>query len=253
MYVYGWTKVCRIAGKTAATSLVLFCTGLSSAAEPADEDAWETAAEPPSEPATPETPSPAEPPQDTTAPAVTFANASPATSDPTADTTTPGSEPAKGERKVEKRVLHGFRLGYLHISNYDKRIPDDDGTCDDCSIKDRYGLRTPHQFLLGYEVMGRLVGHGWLNVLLVGNLLVSGLEQSKFLPSANFLIGFELDQSFQVGVGTNLTLERDKPAHMVLAAGWTPRVGSFHVPIHAFFVPDVDQNHRSGMTVGVNW
>jgi hypothetical protein len=154
---------------------------------------------------------------------------------------------------IQRRILHGFRMGYLYVTNFDQPTNTDDPDCPKCSLKERYGMRTPHQFLIGYEIMGRLIGHGWLNVVLVGNVLVSGLEQSKAWPSANALIGFELDHSFQVGVGANLTLEKDKPAHMVMAAGWTPLIGSFYVPVHAFFVPDVDGNHRMGATVGVNW
>jgi hypothetical protein len=173
-------------------------------------------------------------------------------SDPVADRPSDGAEDAT-EREVEKRVLHGFRLGYLFLMNHDKPVPSSDVDCPDCSLAERYDIRTPHQFLIGYEVMGRLVGHDWLNVLVVGNVLVSGIEQSKFFPSANLLIGFELDQSFQLGVGANFTVEEDKAAHMVLAAGWTPRAGSFYVPVHAFFIPDVDDNHRLGFTVGVNW
>ena len=73
------------------------------------------------------------------------------------------------------------------------------------------------------------------------------------MPSANMLLGFEFDQSFQTGVGINLVPVRDKPAHMVLAAGWTPRMGEMYLPLHFFFIPDVDQNHRLGVTVGVNW
>ena len=66
---------------------------------------------------------------------------------------------------------------------------------------------------------------------------------------------FRVRSFFQIGVGPNLGPgpERDKPAHMVIAGGWTPQVGSFNVPVHAFFIPDVDENHRLGMTVGVNW
>jgi hypothetical protein len=177
----------------------------------------------------------------------------PGTDDPQADRRASGTVEEAPRKPVDRRVLHGFRMGYLYIANYNKQIASDDPDCPNCSMKDRYDLRTPHQFLIGYEVMGRLIGHGWLNVVMVGNVLVSGLEQSKFWPSANALIGFELDHSFQVGVGANFTLEEDKPAHMVMGAGWTPLVGSFYVPVHAFFVPDVDGNHRMGGTVGVNW
>jgi hypothetical protein len=198
----------------------------------------------------PATPPPATPPPDEQpriAPLVQPAD------DPHADTPGGGATTEPPKRPIDRRVLHGFRMGYLYIANSDEPSQSDDPDCPKCSMKERYDLRTPHQFLIGYEVMGRLIGHGWLNVVLVGNVLVSGLEQSKFWPSANALIGFELDQSFQVGVGANFTLEEEKPAHMVMAAGWTPLVGSFYVPVHAFFVPDVDGNHRMGATVGVNW
>jgi hypothetical protein len=30
-------------------------------------------------------------------------------------------------------------------------------------------------------------------------------------------------------------------------------VGSFYVPLHAFFIPDVDGLHRTGVTTGVTW
>jgi hypothetical protein len=218
------------------------------------DDDWsfrgeEPATAPPATPP-PATPPPATPPPDDEpriAPLVQTGD------DPQADTPGPDATTEPRKRPIDRRVLHGFRMGYLYIANHDKPVPSDDPDCPNCSMKERYGLRTPHQFLIGYEVMGRLIGHGWLNVVLVGNVLVSGLEQSKFWPSANALIGFELDHSFQVGVGANFTLEEEKPAHMVMAAGWTPLVGSFYVPVHAFFVPDVDGNHRMGGTVGVNW
>jgi hypothetical protein len=40
---------------------------------------------------------------------------------------------------------------------------------------------------------------------------------------------------------------------MIFAAGWTPRVGSFYVPVHFFFVPDIEGHHKLGATVGVNF
>jgi hypothetical protein len=40
---------------------------------------------------------------------------------------------------------------------------------------------------------------------------------------------------------------------VVFAGGWTPVIGSFYVPVHAFYVPDVDGNWRTGVTLGVNW
>jgi hypothetical protein len=114
-------------------------------------------------------------------------------------------------------------------------------------------MKTPHHFLIGYEGMARMVGHSWLNVILVGNAMVAGLEQSKFYPTGNALIGFEIDNSFQFGVGASFTPLKGQEAHTIIAAGWTPRVGSFYVPLHAFFIPDVDGLHRTGVTTGVTW
>lgn len=148
-----------------------------------------------------------------------------------------------------ERLLQGFRLGYSYIANSTVPVKTFDGQ----SIADRVGMRTPSSFLIGYEAFYRMASHSWLNVILVGNVLIGGLEQSKFFPTANALLGFEFNNSFQVGVGVNLAPLKETYAHTVFAAGWTPRVGSFYVPIHFFFVPDVDGNHRMGVTTGVTW
>jgi hypothetical protein len=164
------------------------------------------------------------------------------------------ADAAREERAANKphadRVLHGFRIGYMYVNNFDKPTDPDDPKS---SLKERFDMRSPNIFLIGYELERRLVGHSWLDIVLVGNVMVGGLEQSKFFPSANGLLGFEFDRSFQVGVGPNLTPEKDKVAHILFGAGWTPLVGSFHVPVHAFYIPDVDKVWRAGMTVGVNW
>lgn len=251
------------AAARAAVSICLACAAVSPqrALAQSDETGWSfddsggatppTATLPPAESSPP--PPASSPAESAPEPRLAPFAPTPGAADPQADRASGVTGEEAPRRPVDRRVLHGFRMGYLYIANYDKPIASDDPDCLNCSMKDRYELRTPHQFLIGYEVMGRLIGHGWLNVVMVGNVLVSGLEQSKFWPSANALIGFELDHSFQVGVGANFTLEQDKPAHMVMGAGWTPLVGSFYVPVHAFFVPDVDGNHRMGGTVGVNW
>lgn len=182
---------------------------------------------------------------------------------PPAPALTPGArvtEPATGEEAsvtddgfdtpVKQRTMHGFRLGYMYVSNFDKLTDPEDP---ESSLMARADMKSPHLFLIGYEVTRRLIGHSWLNLILVGNVTVGGLEQSKFYPSANALIGFEFEESFQVGVGPNLAPDPDKVAHIMFAGGWTPSVGSFRVPVHAFYIPDVDGVWRSGVTVGVNW
>jgi hypothetical protein len=161
-------------------------------------------------------------------------------------------------RPPGQRFLHGFRLGYMFLMNGDAKNRTPKSGDEMVSITEKYELKTPHMMLIGYEGFYRIIGHSWLNVLLVGNVSVAGLEQSKFIPAASGLLGFEFDQSFQLGVGVNVTPDEDAPTHAIFAAGWTPRVGSIHMPVHFFFVPEPGVNgekgnHRVGGTVGVTW
>jgi len=165
---------------------------------------------------------------------------------PVADRPTP---PSAAESLAEQKLLTGFRLGYLYVFEHAKKLEGLEGQ----SLSERTAMRSPHQFLIGYEAFYRMLGHSSMNVLLVANAMISGLEQSKFYPSANGLIGFEFSNSFQLGVGVNLTPLKGSEAHTIVAAGWTPRSGAFYVPIHAFFVPDVDGAHRVGVTTGVTF
>jgi len=158
-------------------------------------------------------------------------------------------EPAVARSPDDYTLLHGFRLGYGYVMNYDQPSPAFDGK----SLKEKVGLRSPSHFLLGYEVVYRVVGHSWLNVLLLGNAMIAGLEQSKVLPSVNGLIGFELKNTFQVGVGANISPLKGSEAHTIIAAGWTPRVGTIYTPVHFFFIPDVDGVHHMGVTTGVTF
>jgi hypothetical protein len=146
-------------------------------------------------------------------------------------------------------LLHGFRIGYGYVMNYDQPTAAFDGQ----SLKQKAELRSPSHFLLGYEVVYRVVGHSWLNVLLLGNAMIAGLEQSKLLPSANLLIGAELKNTFQIGVGANVSPLKGSEGHTIIAAGWTPRIGTIYTPVHFFFIPDVDGVHRMGVTTGVTF
>jgi hypothetical protein len=157
-------------------------------------------------------------------------------------------------KPVGRRFMHGFRLGWTYLFNMDKPTRDtNNDMMGDKSIAMEYELKSPNMMLLGYEGFYRIVGHSWLNVLLVGNVTVAGLEQSKFIPAASGLLGFEFDRSFQLGVGVNVTPDPQAPTHMIAAAGWTPRVGSIVTPVHFFFVPDTERNHRMGATIGMSW
>ncbi len=166
-------------------------------------------------------------------------------------------------RSPGQRFLHGIRIGWTFIQNFEVRNRPGENDGDPMqSVKEKYGLKTPHMMLIGYEGMYRIVGHSWLNVVMVGNVTVAGLEQSKFIPAASGLIGAELNESFQIGVGVNVTPDPDAPTHAIIAAGWTPRVGSIHTPVHVFWVPEPSTNlngeehagnSRFGATIGVTW
>jgi hypothetical protein len=160
-----------------------------------------------------------------------------------------GTEAPPVKSPDDYTILHGFRLGYGYVMNYDQPSAAFEGK----SLKEKVGLRSPSHFLLGYEVVYRVVGHSWLNVLILGNAMIAGLEQSKVLPSANGLIGFELKNTFQVGVGANISPLKGSEAHTIIAAGWTPRIGTIYTPVHFFFIPDVDGVHRMGVTTGVTF
>jgi hypothetical protein len=166
----------------------------------------------------------------------------------------PASTPLP-DRAPEAYLLHGFRLGYMYT--FDVDTPIDSRVPDAPSYAQQYDVRSPHSFLFGYEVAWRMVGHDWLNLLLIGNVSIAGVEQSRFFPSANLLFGFELVSSglgdVQVGLGASFTPTKDEPVHMLIAAGFAPLIGSFYLPLHVFFVPDVDGHHRIGVTVGANF
>lgn len=147
--------------------------------------------------------------------------------------------------------LHGFRLGYLYV--FDIESPIDNRDPDSRIYADRYDMRSPHLAMIGYELAWRMIGYDWLNVLLIGNVMFAGFEQSRFFPSANLMIGAEIAEMAQVGIGVSVTPTKEEPVHLAIAAGWTPQIGSFFVPIHAFFVPDINGHHKLGVTVGLNF
>jgi hypothetical protein len=137
------------------------------------------------------------------------------------------------------RYMHGFRIGYSYINGGEQHER----------------LSTPHLFVMGYEATQRISGGEWLNIITVQNFMVGGMNQSVFIPTANFLLGFEMNEQFQIGVGPNFSPFSDpsEMIHMIGAVGYTPKVGDFNVPLHVSYIPDVDGNFRVAATTGVNW
>lgn len=224
---------------TRKTRAWCWLVGLAASLGVAQTAAAQTNAEEEPEPtATPAETAVFEPPA---APAAT----QPAAAQPTAQ----AQASVKGKRgpKPPRWFMHGFRIGYAYF-NFPIDEVDENG--------ERVSpLKSPHTLVMGYELTQRWVGGSWLNVITVENAIASGINQNLFIPSANVLLGFEMYEQFQVGVGANLTpLDPDnKSVHMILAAGYTPRVGTFNVPFHIVYIPDVDQHWRLAVTTGVNW
>ena len=135
------------------------------------------------------------------------------------------------------KFMHGFRFGY----GYTNIDPDTHET-----------LNSKWLYLIGYELNQVLLGGDWIDVIFVENISIVGLNQSLFIPSGNALIGFEFHKKFQLASGINF-VPTESPFHMIVAAGWTPKVGDINIPCHISYVPDINNNWRMYVTTGVNW
>jgi len=142
---------------------------------------------------------------------------------------------------TEWTTRKGMRFGYNYANKADE--------------SDR--LESPHMFAIGFETQQTMTGDSWLDILFIQNLVIGGLEQSVLIPSANALVGFEIQNSLQLAVGANITIydpsEEDHYFHLVTAVGWTQDAGLFSVPLHLVFIPDVNDYYRVAVTTGVNW
>ena len=135
----------------------------------------------------------------------------------------------------------GMRFGYTYANKAD--------------TSDR--LESPHMVSLGFEMQQTMHGGDWLDILYIQNIMVSGIDQSVLAPSANVLVGFEINEALQLGVGVNGTIydpsDQEHYFHLVTAVGWTQQAGKFSVPIHVAYIPDVKDYYRFAVTTGVNW
>jgi len=135
----------------------------------------------------------------------------------------------------------GMRFGYTYANKAD--------------TSDR--LESPHMVSLGFEMQQTMHGGDWLDILYIQNIMVSGIDQSVLAPSANVLVGFEINEALQLGVGVNGTIydpsNQEHYLHLVTAVGWTQQAGKFSVPIHVAYIPDVKDYYRFAVTTGVNW
>jgi len=140
----------------------------------------------------------------------------------------------------------GLRFGYNYINNGHNPTNNEPAK-----------LRSPHMFAIGYELQQTMSGGDWLDILFIQNVTISGLEQSVIAPSANILVGFEINDTLQLAVGGNISAYDPSPdgnyVHLVTALGFTAAAGKLSVPVHIVYVPDVNGFWRAGITTGVNW
>lgn len=147
------------------------------------------------------------------------------------------TEDAKG---LDITVRHGVRSGYSWVNLQDN--PLDLGE---------------HFFVMGYEGNQVFEGGGPVDFLMTYNVMISGMNQSIFVPSANLLTGLEIGRSVQLGVGPNVSLGDpsggERWLHMIMAAGVDLEAGDLSLPVHVSYIPDVDGYYRLAVTTGVNW
>ncbi len=78
--------------------------------------------------------------------------------------------------------------------------------------------------------------------------LIGGLEQGRFLPSANLLIGVRGAQGGEFAFGPNLSLTG---ASFVFAVGHTYKMGSLNFPVNFAVVPSTN-GFRASILLGFN-
>ena len=141
----------------------------------------------------------------------------------------------------------GLRFGYNYVNQGAEKT----------ALNDDPRLSSPHMFAIGFEMNQKMAGGDWLDILFIQNGTISGLEQSLIIPSANVLVGFEINNALQLAVGANVApvdpADDGNYIHLVTAVGWTQQAGSLSVPLHLVFIPDVNNYWRCAVTTGVNW
>jgi hypothetical protein len=133
-----------------------------------------------------------------------------------------------------KGGFHGFRLGYQYVMA-DQRLP------------------SPHRFLMGYDLGYRFDGGGPLDLVLLGGLGFTGLEQSALRSDFSVGLHFEIQDHIRLGTSILVPFQRSWQSRLALSVGWTATAGAFDVPLEIRFIPDPEGRHTSGVHVGVWW
>ncbi|MGC6510556.1 MAG: hypothetical protein ACON4U_19215 [Myxococcota bacterium] len=135
-------------------------------------------------------------------------------------------------------IFSGFRMGYGYVE--DER------------------LFTNHLMILGWDHMAYIDTGANIDVVVAGNISLGGMNQSEVLPSGHLVVGYQMFDSIQFGVGPVVTIESFEPEpiprlNMIVAAGWNIALGDAFLPLHVGYVPDPDGRWRAYVTTGMNW
>ncbi len=106
----------------------------------------------------------------------------------------------------------------------------------DFDENDRYGS-TGNAFTTqyGWQWESRFAdGGGSVVGIVEWIVLVAGMEQGKFLPSATSIIGARTDGGMELGVGPNLSLSG---IGMVFGVGYNFKSGNLNLPVNLVFMP----------------
>jgi hypothetical protein len=135
-------------------------------------------------------------------------------------------------------AVTGFRMGYGYVADSE--------------------LQTPHLMVLGWDHMQTISTGTMIDVIVAGNVSLGGMNQGVLLPSSHLIVGYQFNDSLQLGIGPVLTFSElnttpSARLNMIAAAGWNIKMGDVYFPIHAAYVPDVDGRWRTYITTGMNW
>ena len=129
----------------------------------------------------------------------------------------------KSQAQIES--MAGPRIGVTLLGAGETAdwLTDQDGA--PSSIMTQYGWQWESRFADGG---GEIVGIvEWI-------VLVAGMEQGKFLPSATSVIGARTAKGLEFGVGPNLSLSG---IGMVFGVGYNFKSGSLNLPVNLVFMP----------------
>ena len=140
-------------------------------------------------------------------------------------------------------MYNGFRVGAIAITG---------GVSE--AMKER-GMEWPMTTVLGVETVQRIRASQKLHFIVVGNLLAGGFDQNFFFVNANAAVGLDINEAIQFGMGVNLTPGSESGlSHAVYFASYSyPLDKGVFMPITVTAVPDKDNHHRFGLSIGFNW